>query len=67
VQVSLDGTTWGAPVAQGKGTGATTAITFAPVRAKFVRITQTATTADVPPWTVLKMRLFEAATTAPGR
>ena len=41
VQVSMDGTTWGKPVAKGKGTGARTDVTFAPVRAKFVRITQT--------------------------
>jgi mono/diheme cytochrome c family protein len=66
VQVSMDGTTWSAPVAQGKGTGATTAIAFAPVRAKFVRITQTATPADQTPWTVLKMRLFEAPAATPG-
>ena len=40
VQVSADGTTWGAPVAQGAGQAITT-IAFAPVTAKFVRITET--------------------------
>jgi hypothetical protein len=63
VQVSMDGTTWGAPVAQGKGTGTSTSINFAPVRAKFVRITQTGTAADAPPWSVLRLRVFEAAGT----
>ena len=30
VQVSMDGTTWSAPVAEGKGTGRSTVISFAP-------------------------------------
>ena len=41
VEVSSDGATWSAPVAEGEGTGQSTVIAFAPVRAKFVRITQT--------------------------
>ena len=41
VQVSMDGKTWGAPVAQGEGSPATTIATFRPVQAKFVRVTQT--------------------------
>ena len=48
VQVSTDGTTWSKPVAEGKGDGARTTITFAPTRAKMVRITQTDTAADAP-------------------
>jgi glucose/arabinose dehydrogenase/mono/diheme cytochrome c family protein len=63
VQVSMDGTTWGAPVAQGKGTGTSTSVNFPPVRAKFVRITQTGSAADAPPWSVLRLRVFEAAGT----
>ena len=39
--MSLDGTNWGKPVAEGKGTGARTSIAFAPARAKFIRVTQT--------------------------
>ena len=57
VQVSMDGTTWGNPVAQGAGTGAATTITFAPVRAKFVRITQTQTAET--PVAIQRLRLFE--------
>ncbi len=49
VQVSTDGTTWGSPVAEGQGTGAQTRIAFIPTRAKFVRITQTATVERRPP------------------
>jgi hypothetical protein len=60
VQVSADGTTWGTPIAAGKGQGASTDITFAPVRAKFIRITQTDNVADAPPWSMQRLRLFEA-------
>ena len=60
VQISTDGTTWSAPVATGAGTGSTTTITFAPVRAKFVKITQTATTPDAPPLAVQRLKLYEA-------
>ena len=42
VEVSTDGATWSA-VAEGQGSGRITSIAFAPVRASFVRITQTAT------------------------
>jgi mono/diheme cytochrome c family protein len=59
VQVSMDGSAWGQPVAQGAGTGASTTITFAPVRAKFVRLTQTGTAADTP-LTIQRLRLYEA-------
>jgi hypothetical protein len=63
VEVSMDGTNWGtAPVATGAATGVQTTIAFAPARAKFVRITQTATVAgaDAPPFTVQRLKLFEA-------
>ena len=48
VEVSLDGKAWGKPVAEGKARGAHTNITFAPARAKFVRITQTDTVEGAP-------------------
>jgi mono/diheme cytochrome c family protein len=60
VQVSMDGTTWGAPVAQGQGTGSPTVITFSPVRAKFVRINQTATTESAPIWSIQRLRVYQA-------
>jgi hypothetical protein len=59
VQVSMDGTTWSAPVAQGAGSGSSTTITFKPVQAKFVKITQTGSTANAPAWTIQRLRLFE--------
>jgi mono/diheme cytochrome c family protein len=58
VQVSADGQRWSPPVAEGEGTSSTTTIIFKPVRAKFVRITQTAAAASLPLWFVRSMRLF---------
>jgi mono/diheme cytochrome c family protein len=60
VQVSTDGRTWSKPVAQGKGDGPHTTITFAPTRARFVRITQTDTVADAPAWSIRDLRIYEA-------
>ncbi|MBW3629603.1 MAG: discoidin domain-containing protein [Gemmatimonadetes bacterium] len=59
VQLSIDGVSWGAPVAHGPGTPGTTIITFPPARARFVRITQTGTATDGAPWTMQLMRVFE--------
>jgi hypothetical protein len=60
VQTSMDGATWSAPVAEGQSTGAATTIVLgAPVRARFVRITQTATTENPPPWAMQQLQLYE--------
>ena len=59
VQLSMDGATWSAPVAEGQGSGASTSITFAPTRTRFVRITQTATTENAPPWAIQQLQLYE--------
>ena len=63
VEVSMDGKAW-TPVAEGpgltaRGPGQTTVIKFAPVRAKFVRITQTAAVENAPNWSIQRLRLFE--------
>ncbi len=60
VQVSTDGSRWSAPVAEGKGAGARTAISFAPVEAKFIRITETDRDTGAPAWSIMNLRLFEA-------
>ena len=60
VQVSNDGNTWSAPVAEGQGVPGTTVITFKPVSAKFVRITQTSTVSNAPPWSMRLLRLYAA-------
>jgi mono/diheme cytochrome c family protein/glucose/arabinose dehydrogenase len=66
IQLSMDGKTWGAPVAQGAGSPVTTIATFRPVQAKFVRVTQTGTAEDAPAWSVLNFRVY-AAGGAPAR
>ncbi|MGH9160328.1 MAG: DUF7133 domain-containing protein, partial [Vicinamibacteraceae bacterium] len=60
VQVSMDGRTWSRPVAEGEGQDATTVITFPRARARFVRITQTATPENAPEWSIERLRLYEA-------
>ena len=64
VQVSDDGKSWSEPVAEAQGGGRTTTIAFAPVRARFIRFTQTVNGGDAPPWTMERLRLYEAAAPA---
>ena len=59
VQVSMDGSTWSTPVAEGQVSGRRTVIPFKPVEAKFVRITQTATAASASPWVLQRLRLYQ--------
>lgn len=59
VQVSSDGVQWSAPVAEGQGAGNTTTIAFAPVQAKFVRITQSGQD-GVASWTIQRLRVYAA-------
>ena len=56
----MDGASWGTPVATGQGAGLMTAIAFRPVRARFVRITQTETVSDGPAWSMQRLRLYQA-------
>jgi mono/diheme cytochrome c family protein/glucose/arabinose dehydrogenase len=65
LDVSADGTTW-KTVAQGKGGGTATRIPFAPVKAKFVRITQTADGADLPPWMIQRFSLYDVGGSKSG-
>lgn len=60
VEVSVDGKTWTGPVAEGQGTGRTTTIPFAPVRARFIRIVQTAAAEGNRHWSIERLRLYEA-------
>jgi mono/diheme cytochrome c family protein/glucose/arabinose dehydrogenase len=60
VQVSSDGNNWSAPVAEGDGVPGTTVITFPPVRARFLRITQTAKVTDAPAWSMRLVRVYQA-------
>ena len=60
VQVSVDGQSWSEPIVKGQGTAVATVITFAPVRARFVRITETAAADSPAPWSIQGMKLFQA-------
>lgn len=60
VEVSLDGTRWSTAVAGQQGAGPSTTAAFAPVRARFVRITQTSEAGDAAPWTIQRLRLYDA-------
>ncbi len=60
LEVSDDGLQWTA-VAEGEGAALTTTATFRPVRARFVRITQTAGATGLPPWMIQRIRLYEAS------
>jgi hypothetical protein len=61
VQVSTDGTTW-TTAAEGPGAQTTSTFTFTPVRARFVRLAQTAAapaTGTAAPWGVQALRLYQ--------
>jgi hypothetical protein len=60
VQTSMDGKTWGPPVARGQLSVLTVAA-FAPVRAKFVRITQTAPPTGTGNLLIQNVRFFQTA------
>ena len=61
VEISMDGQSWGEPVAQGSAASSSTTVSFAPKRGRFLRITQTGDP-DVegdPSWAMVRLRLFE--------
>ena len=60
VEISLDGNSW-QQVAEATGTGPMTNVTFAPVSAKFVRITLTTGVENGPPWSIQSLKLYRAA------
>ncbi len=63
VALSADGTTWGKPVATGKGSSAVTAIAFAPAKARFIKITQTGSVNGLF-WSIHELQIFAAASAA---
>ena len=60
VQVSMDGSTWSEPIADGQAnpTNATTVISVKPVRAKFFRISLTATPQFPVGWGIQRIKVF---------
>jgi hypothetical protein len=60
VQLSMDGATWGRPVAQGAGQTPTTIVTLRPAQAKVIRITQTGTASAGEWWGIHAIRIYQA-------
>jgi hypothetical protein len=58
----MDGTTWSNAVAEGQGDGTRTDVSFTPVKAKYIRITQTGTPDDAAHWAISNLRVYEAPT-----
>jgi mono/diheme cytochrome c family protein len=59
VQLSMDGTAWGQPVAQGAGETPTTIVMLRPAPAKAVRITQTGTAPNGELWAIQQVRIYQ--------
>jgi mono/diheme cytochrome c family protein len=60
LELSMDGTTWTKPVAQGRGATPTTVAAFAPAEARFIRITQTGKAEGPEQWAIAQVRVYEA-------
>ncbi len=60
VTTSNDGVTWSKPVAKGKGEEPLTEILFKPVKAKFLRITQTGTMTGLF-WSIHELQLYQSS------
>ena len=59
VEASMDGKTWGVPLAEGQGQSNTVVIDFnKPTKAKFIRVTQTAADPTFA-WEIQKVQLFQ--------
>lgn len=61
VSVSGDGQSWSPPVASGAGTPSLTTISFAPVTARYIKVTQTGSASDVY-WSINTLDVFSAPT-----
>ena len=58
VQLSTDGASWGAPVAQGAGQSPTTTVWFSPTPAKFIKLTQTGSAVNNEAWAIQTIRIY---------
>lgn len=66
VELSDDGQAWRKPVATGKGTSLLTDITFAPQKARFIRITQTGS-AGGQFWSIHELQIFASGGAVAGK
>jgi hypothetical protein len=58
VQLSMDGTTWQPPVAEGAGSTPSTVIPVPRVQARFIRINQTGSAPNGEAWGIQQVRIF---------
>lgn len=66
VQVSLDGSQWSNPVAEGQGRGRFTLIPLNPAQARFIRVTLTSDAPEAPPWAISRTQILQAGQLAPA-
>jgi hypothetical protein len=66
LEVSTDGTTW-TTVSETAGAPGSTTLSFAPIPAKFLKITQTATLENAPAWSMQRLRLFSPGASGGAR
>jgi hypothetical protein len=66
LEVSADGASW-TTAAEGAGTPGSTTISFAPVQARFVRLTQTGTAENAGVWSMQRLRLYRPGTGGAAR
>jgi mono/diheme cytochrome c family protein/glucose/arabinose dehydrogenase len=63
LEASINGTTW-TTVAEGRGSAGATVVTFAPIAARFLKISLTNSDAAAPAWSMQRLRILTAV--APG-
>jgi hypothetical protein len=66
IEVSINGSDWNT-VANGRGTPGTTTVTFAPVQARFLKISLAAPGEAAPAWAMQRLRIFTAGASGGAR
>jgi mono/diheme cytochrome c family protein/glucose/arabinose dehydrogenase len=66
LEVSTDGTTW-TTVSETAGAPGSTTLSFAPIPARFLKITQTATLENAPAWSMQRVRIFSPGASGGAR
>jgi hypothetical protein len=66
LEVSIDGRTW-TTVSDAPGAPGSTTLSFAPIQAKFLKITQTATLENAPAWSMQRVRIFSQGASGGAR
>jgi beta-glucosidase len=59
IVVSMDGTTWGSPIASGVGTATLVTVDFPPVTARYIQIVLTANDVNINWWSIAEFNVLE--------